>query len=328
MCIGSVALCGACGSSSAASEQGKDAGSLGEQSSAADSAVAVGDPTLKVGDFAVRLVEPMSATAAEGFTSITGKVYEGPVPAEVAWESAMSEDGCELLKPVVPFCDPPCVGEVCVADGQCLPNPSAIGVGDVSVRGLKASTGETEFSLVQVASAYSAPAAVDLPYPAFAEGDEIVVSGDGAGQGAFEAKANGIAPLVLTSEELTLDGAAPLPLTWDPPKVAGISKIRLKLDISHHGGTKGKVECEVDDDGAFELPGAMLKSLTDLGVAGYPTIVVTRLSVGSVAISAGRVDLTVYSDVERSVAIPGLVSCTDDSQCSGGATCQPDLTCK
>ncbi len=72
----------------------------------------------------------------------------------------------------------------------------------------------------------------------------------------------------------------------------------------------------------------MIERLANLGVAGFPTIVVTRVSVGSAVIRAGRIDLTVYSDVERSVEVPGLVSCTDDSQCSGGSSCQSDLTCK
>jgi hypothetical protein len=66
----------------------------------------------------------------------------------------------------------------------------------------------------------------------------------------------------------------------------------------------------------------------NLGVAGFPTVVVTRSATGSTTIAPGRVDLVVSSTIERSVEIAGLTSCTADTDCQPGQTCQSDLTCK
>ena len=71
-----------------------------------------------------------------------------------------------------------------------------------------------------------------------------------------------------------------------------------------------------------------LGQLLDLGVAGYPSVIVTRSATGTTTIAPGRVDLVVSSMVERPVTIPGLTSCTSDADCTGGQTCQSDLTCK
>ena len=78
----------------------------------------------------------------------------------------------------------------------------------------------------------------------------------------------------------------------------------------------------------LEIPAALLDSLVALGVAGFPTIVLTRSTVGSAVIAAGRVDLLVFSELEQEVEIPGLVSCTDDADCPEGETCGSDLRCR
>jgi len=286
----------------------------------------------KVGDFAVTLVAPTTASAGSGavpgFTSITGKVYDGLVPANLVWEPKLQGSGCTLLTPKVPFCDPACVGKVCVDDDVCVGNPAALDVGTVTAKGFKTGAGDADFMLKAVAATYSVPATVDLPFPAFAEGDALELSAQGYGGDAFTLSAKGIAPLTVTSGDLTLENGKPLALTWKAPGKPGISRIEVKLDISHHGGSKGKIECDVEDSGSLEIPADQIKKLTSLGVAGFPTIVVTRTSKGTANITQGHVDLTVSSGVEQAVQIPGLVSCTDSAQCADGATCQADLTCK
>jgi len=73
---------------------------------------------------------------------------------------------------------------------------------------------------------------------------------------------------------------------------------------------------------------ALVSKLLSLGVAGFPTVKVTRQAIGATTISAGRVELVVSSLVEQGVSIDGLNSCTDSVQCPQGQTCQSDLTCK
>ena len=120
----------------------------------------------------------------------------------------------------------------------------------------------------------------------------------------------------------------PLQLTWTPAGQPALGRIELKLDISHHGGARGKIECDVPDTGSLEIPASQVSGLLALGVAGYPTIVVTRASTATAAVSAGVISLRILSPVERAVDIEGLSSCTKDAECPTGQTCQTDLTCK
>ena len=104
--------------------------------------------------------------------------------------------------------------------------------------------------------------------------------------------------------------------------------MHIKLDVSHHGGSKGMIECDVADNGATTIAASLMSSLLSLGVAGYPTIIVTRSTTGSASIEVGRVDLVVSAVVEQAVIIPGQVSCTEDTQCPTGKKCQSDFVCR
>jgi hypothetical protein len=292
-----------------------------------------GDPSILVGTFQVRLVAPVPAMGGEpgtaGYAAVLGKVYDGPTPSQIIWEKGTKAGDCQLLTPRVPFCSTPCGGSaVCVEDETCKPYPTAHGVGTVTAKGIKTESGATEFSMAPIANSYQTPAGVKLAYPPFAEGDKIVFDASGDHFSAFSVESMGISQLELTNASIAIEADQPIKLTWSPPAAAGSSTIHVKLDISHHGGTKGVIECEAADAGSLDLSAAILKELVDLGVAGFPTIVVTRKAVGSTTISPGRVDLVIASDVERAVQIPGLTSCTEDAQCPNGQTCQPDLTCK
>lgn len=292
-----------------------------------------GDPSVLAGTFQVRLVRPVAATGGNpemaGSTAVVGKVYDGPTLSQIIWEEAAKEGACRLSTPRVPFCSQSCGGSAaCVEDDTCHDYPVARSAGRVKVRGLQTESGEAEFTMAPVVNNYQPPAGVKLRYPAFAPGDEIAFEASGDYFGAFTLKASGISPLVLLNDTITLEPGQPVKLTWTPPDAAGTSTIHVKLDISHHGGTKGMIECDTDDTGSLDLPGPLLTKLTDLGVAGFPTIVVTRSAVGFATIAPGRVDLIVSSDVEHAVEVPGLTSCSDEQDCPGGQTCQDDLTCR
>jgi hypothetical protein len=209
----------------------------------------------------------------------------------------------------------------------CQAYPTAKKVGDVSVTGLTAADGTTApFTLVEVNGNYQKPPAVQLAFPPFAPGDAVHLDAAGGEVAAFSLEAQGIAPLVVTSSNLALDPAAPLVLDWEPAASAGSSKVLVKLDISHHGGTKGHVLCEAADSGSLTIDASLISQLIDLGVAGFPTVQLSRQSVGSASVPGGRVDLVIRADSEIGVDVPGVVSCNDDSMCDGG-TCQEDRTC-
>jgi hypothetical protein len=265
-------------------------------------------------------------------TSVTGSVYEAPLPKEVIWELRDEQGDCRLLEPRVPFCDPRCEdvlpGSICVEDDQCVPTPLRHSVGTVTLRGLQLEGGGTEFSMDPIGANPNYTTAQRFTYPPFAEGDTVSVETSGGDYEPFQIESQGISPLqVLGGEEVSLEEDQPVALQWTPAGQAGDSRIRVVLDISHHGGQEGEIICDVEDTGSLEIPASLATRLLLLGYSGFPTILIERRAVGSVEIQPGRVELVVNCLNERPVAIPGLISCTDDSQCPEGQTCQDDLQC-
>ena len=284
-----------------------------------------------IGGFVVKLNAPVEATettaARDGYTSVLGKIYDGPTPQAVIWEAGTVSGDCTLYKPRVPFCEVACGGSaVCVEDDVCMDYPKAISAGNVTVKGIKTSDNKTEFTLKPVANNYQS--ADTHPYPAFAEGDEITFDAAGDTVKKFTLKSTGIVPLDLANETLPIGEGQSLTLSWNAPADEKASSIHIKLDISHHGGSKGKIECDTSDDGELELGSEILDELVGLGVAGFPTLKITRAATGSYGSEYGIVTLTVSSEVEQEVLINGLVSCNEDEDCPDGQTCQDDLTCK
>jgi hypothetical protein len=288
----------------------------------------LGDPAVLVGSFVVSLVD-----AEPPYTSVVGVVNDKVPPEAVAWDVATTAGDCRLLKPRVPFCTPACGGTaVCVADNTCEPYAVKQDVGTVTLSGRPhldrrdpASTLVFPSSTIRT---YQVPGTISLAYPGFAAGDTIAITATGSSfTPAFSISATAIAPLVVTNPDRDLARDAPLDLTWTPPTGGGATEIFLKLDISHHGGSKGKIECTTADDGALTLSAAMVTELLDLGAAGFPTVILERRAVGSALTTAGRVDLMIGSEIERPVTVPGVISCDGDEDCTPPATCQSDLTC-
>jgi hypothetical protein len=313
----------ACGGSSDADQE--DAGTQPDTGGQHDGTV---DPTATIGTFNIELVAPDTSTSTPGYTSVLGKMYDGPVPEQVIWEESSSEGSCQLLKPRIPFCATACGGTaVCVEDDTCQAYPTAQGVGTVTVTGVETDSGATTFAMDPVANNYQ-PVGITLAYPGFAEGDAITVAAAGGSiVPAFSLESTGIASLDLQNPSVTLDGTNAVTLTWTAAATPSDSTVHMLLDISHHGGSKGKIECDLADTGSYTLSAAFLKKLLDLGVAGFPTIVITRRATDTASTAVGKVQLIVSSKVEREVVVPGVTSCNDDNDCTSPETCQDDLTC-
>jgi hypothetical protein len=291
----------------------------------------MGDPNVLVGAFAIELVAPVEemgpTPARPGYTAVLGTVYDAPQPSPIAFVPQMMDGGCTLLVPDVPFCATPCGGNaVCVADDVCQPYATKQSVGTVIVRGLATTSGGTEFAMEPIVNNYQPPGGVELAYPPFAAGTpvEVVAAGSDFTAG-FALAGTGVAELALDAMSYALAPGESLALGWSAG--AGGATIDVKLDISHHGGTKGMISCSVADTGALVVSAAMIDALLGLGAAGYPTIIVTRRVTAEAVIDAGRVDLVITSEVERPVSVPGVQSCTRDDQCTPPETCQDDLTC-
>ena len=277
------------------------------------------------GAFLVSLIAPTESAA--GRTSLLGTIYDGPNPSPVIWDETATSGDCRLITPRNPFCQQSCGGSAaCVADDSCQAYPGRITVGTVEVTGLQTTDGANTFSMDPIANNYQ-PVGITLAYPAFAEGDNITVSADGStATEAFTISAQGIGQLEILNDSIVLADGQAIHLQWTPPGNSSIAEITVSIDISHHGGTKGLIECETADDGSLEIAASLLDQLKALGIAGFPSMEVTRISKGTNA--EAMVDLVIQSMIKRDLEIPGLISCSGNEDCPDGQTCGADLKCQ
>jgi hypothetical protein len=266
------------------------------------------------GSVVVSLNAPVGDGA--GYSTVIGRFFAGQTPDPFPLELDSAEAGCELKVPVLPFCDDPCTPDVCTADDVCTPYPAPVEVGTLAVSGLGDPLSLSPATSMVV---YQSPS---LPYPPCEEGTKVTVASSSL---ALEAEC--ITPLELT-------GADPLPVmtgevvrvSWVPAATGAASRIRIGLDVSHHGGKKGQIDCDVPDTGSFDIPEPLVTKLIGLGLAGYPTINVNRVSLGVDAKNA-EVSLLLSSSVTRPVDT-GVKSCQDDLECDDGQTCSMVGICK
>jgi hypothetical protein len=270
-------------------------------------------PASRLGGFALRL--------EDGFSAVEGRVLDGVVPGNVR-EITGSEGACVLLEGRNFSCDPPCAsGQTCGADG-CIPYPRARSVGVVTVRGLK---DPLTLEPSRVGSYSSAGQA--LSHPAFLEDAPLSLEAGGAELPGFTLQARGVAALEAPEDAVALERGQPVRLRWVPGGGAS-ARIKAVLDLAHHGGIAASVECDgLEDSGAFDVPAALVARLLDLGLAGFPAVTLTRQTATSLELGPGCVELDALSEVARPIAVPGLLSCTQDEDCPGSARCRFDLTC-
>lgn len=267
------------------------------------------------------------------FAAAIGRVDSGPTPEGTVWDVLVDTGECQLLEPSIPFCDGGCGGQaVCTDDSTCTEFPEPQDVGTVQLAGVELEDGETVLSMDPLPPSFTyQPIGVRLAFPPFAEGDELTLEASGGSLDDFSAVATGIAPLVVLGDDsVALVPNEPTLLQWEPPTDPSQTTILIEFDISHHGGQKGAIECEVDDDGEFEVSAELVTGLIDLGFSGFPTVVLVRRSSGDTATVFGRVEFRVSSAIEKPIEIPGLVSCGEigaSDECPEGEVCQQDLKC-
>lgn len=289
------------------------------------------EPASVIGAFQVSL------EAANSSTEVIGQVKDAPLQPSIVWTDTQQDGDCILQEPSAPFCDPGCGGDICVEGNTCVPHPVGHSVGEVTVSGVKLESGQTQLVLREINTAYQAPPNTTYTFPPFTEGELVEVHATGGDYPGFDLVAHAVAPLSLTSDDFDIAEDEPFALTWAAAKNPAQSRVHLELDISHHGGTRGRIECDTDDDGELTISGEMMTALIGLGVAGFPTVELTRISSGGANISQGCVELRVSSFVSQSVTVAGIMSCTDttcsaDSSgcvpCPDGMTCRADLVCE
>ena len=309
---------GATGGSGGTGATGGTGGSGGSTGGSAGAGGAAGSDagTGLHGSFIITLKnEPEPA-----FTNFVGRVYNGPQPPSQLLTSDSKEGACELLVPKTPFCRPACTGGVCVDENTCMPNPALVSVGTAAVTGLNVGPimvpGDPQTKIYQVTPT--------LGPNACAEGGTVTIVTD-----KFTLETKCVAPLKLQAgpmDKIPVKSGQPVKLVWDPPGQTGISRVYIHLDIAHHGGKKGEVNCDVPDTGSFDIPTMITAKLISLGLAGFPTINVKRYT-SVMPSNEPNVKLEINTDLEREVDT-GVNSCNEDTDCTPPQKCQADKTCK
>ncbi|HMA91288.1 MAG TPA: hypothetical protein VKP30_01325 [Polyangiaceae bacterium] len=274
-----------------------------------------------IGRFSITLNEAVEELATQANTTVSGKVYDGVNPEPYIPSARASDTNCTVYAVSVPFCEGGCADGVCVGEDTCKPYPSGKNVGEVTVTGVATADGKDSFALMMSNNNYRTGGGLSLGYPGFNPGDAIRLSASGGDYPAFDITAKGIAPLSVTAESLVLSKTSPLKLTWEAADADVGSKIFVNVNLSHHGGSKGYIECNVADSGSLTIPAEFIAQLIELGVAGFPTLSVIRSTEGSAQVDAGRIALVVSSPFVRTVNVEGFVSCQEDTACQPPQTC-------
>lgn len=255
------------------------------------------------GAFAVSIQDEGAGPPGSRATVIYGEVFStnSARPGEIRYDTKRELGGCRLLVPAVPT-DSPC--------------PSVfVEVGTVSLSGLGAAIVMAPESVVLEPSMviYLGP---ELPVPPpCQEGDPLHLDGDG-----FGIDTTCIAPLVPTGTfPLRVRSGEALPLTWEASDAPNTSRVRLTLVLATWSRPTARVECEVPDNGAFEIPEPLVTALFELGVEAYPQIRLTRFAVGF-APSLPGLSLGMDS-LARRYLDPGIPTCSSDGDCPSGQRC-------
>jgi hypothetical protein len=332
--LGMAALFGpmSCSSSAnPATTSGGGAGSVGGGSNGGNAAGSTYSPPNESGRISVLLNE---ATTIGTLTTpaniyIYGYVVTGVEPLNYVGTLVLHEGDCSLYSVSVPSCVGVSGGScgansVCVGTDTCAATPTKVNVGTVTVTGV----GSAPLTLASVSNIYQSIDTSSITYPGFAEGDAVSLSATGAGSyAAFSASTKGIKPLVLSTDTYNIGKTSGLNLAWTAGTVS-TARISVNLNLSHHSGTKGFVTCDTSDTGSLSISASMISKLIDLGVAGFPTLTVTRTSEAAVspALSVGPVVFAVSSSVARTVGIDGYTYCTSTeamASCPSGEICCP-----
>lgn len=323
-------------------EPARDA-SAGDDAASADADASMRDGSSEdplraaVGTFGIQLVaavpESEGAAAASAYTDIVGRVHDALVPSGMQWRRIAEDGDCELFEPHNPFCDPSCTsGATCIDGNTCVPPATALDVGTVVLRGLHDAAGPTEITMMprEPSNLYQPRGSSTLAYPPFEADDTITLSAAGGELAPFELSARAIAPLeLLTEAPVPFGGETPTVLRWTANEGSS-TRIIVRVDISHHGGAKGEVVCDTEDDGELELPASIVEGLIELGVAGYPSLEVERVSTNDPLAAAPGIVLRIFSSVTRALEIPGVVSCNEENEaevCEEGQTCLVTALC-
>ncbi len=247
------------------------------------------------------------------YTIAEGSVSDAIVPVTVLTAGTAAGD-CQLFKRENPFCEGGCESdETCGLDGICVPYPSSLDVGQVSIAGL---VRDVVMDPIQPGDKYFD---TSLPQPAAASGDLLQLRVEDSNYGNFDLHGIAVEPLVLPETTLVLAEGQDLTVNWTASP--GRARVELRLSIDQHGSSPSTLVCDFEDDGEGLVPAAAIDALVVAGVTGFPNGSLARRTVDQAEMDPGCVDLVTQSRRNPPVRVAGFTPCTDDEDCPEGLTC-------
>lgn len=261
--------------------------------------------------------------ATDEKTEVAGAVANGVVPERVLEQTAAAGD-CVVLRRNNPYCEPACdPGYTCDFDGTCLPYPSNMELGTVSVGGL--------VQAVSMTATFPGNTYFDttLPHPGFTAGDVVYLEMPGGTYGP--ATMFGVAPeSVGAAPTWAVDPSAALVVTWPAPTLPVVrSTARLTVSIDQHGITPSLLQCDFADTGEGTVPVEAVAALVSGGVTGFPSGSLSRRTADSLPAGEGCMDLVVSWTTTATVSVEGHTPCVSTDDCPDGQDCNLELqTCE
>jgi hypothetical protein len=281
--------------------------------SAAPDAAAPGEGVLRGPCPLERAAGFFEVEMGDRFTSVSGRVLASAPPRSPPRQEG-AQGGCQLLRPVNPFCDPACGGEeLCGPAGRCVTAPRGLALGTVTITGLK------KIVVMEPRLPSNEYFDVTLPHPGYEVGAAIALHTSGGEVPSFRLHGRGVAPLEPLTSDWTLDPAKDLVVTWTGASAGG--RVRLQIDVDRHGSSPVGIGCLVEDRGSLTLEAALLAKLLTFGVSGFPTATLTRGTDDSIDAAPGCVGLAVSSRVTVPLKVVGHIPCNPSSPCPEGKTC-------
>ena len=253
------------------------------------------------------------------YTAVDGAVNDGVVPVEVL-EDVGGNDECRLLKRNLLFCDPACgFDETCGFDGECVPFPLNIDLGELQIDGL------VEGVTLQPQAPGFQYTNTSLPHPAIVPGELITMTTGGSDTvPAMKLHGVGMDPVALASKDIWLMVEnEPLVMQWTPStSPVARSEVFVRIDIDQHGVSPVRAFCVFEDDGEAELPAELVNELIAFGVTGFPNATLNRRTVDSTILPDGQcMEFEVRYPVAPTVRVDGYVPCSSNFDCPDGQVC-------
>jgi hypothetical protein len=331
--IGTIAATSGCGNSTSSEDAGSAAGGTGSTGGAGGNSggntgtsTQTGALPAPFGSFTLNLIPPVvsddPSLSTPGFTSFTGVIRNAEVPETIVWTKALEEAGCVLYVPKLPFCSACGSSQFCVGDEQCEDPPIPLNLGAVSVSGVTLRDGSSGFSVEPSAPKFNYMAPSAIAYPPAVAGTQVSLTGDGGDYPSISLTTTMVTPIeLLGADPIPMNAGQSLPVRWTAAGVTSDTRIAILVNISHHGGARGKIECDVEDNGSLDIPAPLVSRLLQLGYSGFPTVEVSRRATSSEDLGGGTLRLDIASSGIRNLAIDGQTSCRSNDECRDGQTC-------